>query len=179
MAGNNRQRKSSSSSFFSAFNIFKSKNRGGSHYDAAYDDGTRARKVWRSDEDNGHYGGALPDIDTRAEMFIRQYKRRVSESELFQLDPAVVFESLAHCISHSRSSLRFCRSVDSSLFLVKGFYLKRRCCDLNLCPVTLLIHVIVFSGKVSLGVTFRVQVRILHLSMLLLSFLLRHTPHSV
>ncbi|KAF7844767.1 uncharacterized protein G2W53_001672 [Senna tora] len=78
MAGNNRQRKSSSSSFFSAFNIFKSKNRGGGYYDA-YDDGTRARKVWRSDEDNGHHGGALPDIDMRAEMFIRQYKRRVSE----------------------------------------------------------------------------------------------------
>ncbi|KAF7844758.1 uncharacterized protein G2W53_001663 [Senna tora] len=89
MAGNNRQRKSSSSSFFSAFNIFKSKNRGGGYYDA-YEEGTRARKVWRSDEDNGHYGGALPDIDTRAEMFIRQYKRRVSESELFQLDPAAI-----------------------------------------------------------------------------------------
>ncbi|KAF7844759.1 uncharacterized protein G2W53_001664 [Senna tora] len=89
MAGNNRQRKSSSSSFFSAFNIFKSKNRGGSHYDA-YDDGTRARKVWRSDEDNGHHGVAEPGIDMRAEMFIRQYKRRVSESELFQLDPAAI-----------------------------------------------------------------------------------------
>ncbi|KAF7844764.1 uncharacterized protein G2W53_001669 [Senna tora] len=89
MAGNNRQRKSSSSSFFSAFNIFKSKNRGGGYYDA-YDDGTRARKVWRSDEDNGYHGGALPDIDTRAEMFIRQYKKRVSESELFQLDPATI-----------------------------------------------------------------------------------------
>ncbi|KAF7844766.1 uncharacterized protein G2W53_001671 [Senna tora] len=89
MAGNNRQRKSSSSSFFSAFNIFKSKNRGGSHYDA-YDDGTRARKVWRSDEDNGHHGVAEPGIDMRAEMFIRQYKRRVSESELFQIDPATI-----------------------------------------------------------------------------------------
>ncbi|KAF7844760.1 uncharacterized protein G2W53_001665 [Senna tora] len=83
--GNNRHRKSSSSSFFSSFNIFKSKNKGG-YYDA-YDDGTRARKVWRSDEDNGHYGVAEPGIDMKAEMFIRQYKRRVSESEIFQFDP--------------------------------------------------------------------------------------------
>ncbi|KAJ7973202.1 Ribosomal protein S12 [Quillaja saponaria] len=78
MGGNNRQRKTSSA--FSFFNFFKSKKpRGGSD---AYDDGSKARKIWPSDEDRGRWGVAEPDIDRKAEAFIAQYKKRVTESEL-------------------------------------------------------------------------------------------------
>ncbi|KAJ7977802.1 Ribosomal protein S12 [Quillaja saponaria] len=78
MGGNNRQRKTSNA--FSFFKFLKSKKpRGG--YDA-YDDGSSAWKVWTSDEDRGRWGVAEPDIDRKAEAFIAQYKKRVTESEL-------------------------------------------------------------------------------------------------
>lgn len=82
MGGNNRQRKSSS--FMSVFKIFKSNNRhrGGGGYHDAYEEGTRARKVWPSDEDRGRWGVAEPGIDMKAAAFIAQYKKRVSESEI-------------------------------------------------------------------------------------------------
>ncbi|KAI4301650.1 hypothetical protein L6164_034906 [Bauhinia variegata] len=81
MGGNNRQRKSSS--FMSVFGIFKSNNkhRGGGYYDA-YEESLRARKVWPSDEDRGRWGVADPRIDMKAEAFIAQYKKKVSESEI-------------------------------------------------------------------------------------------------
>lgn len=87
MAGN-RQRKSS---FMSVFNMFKSnRHRGGhnhnQHYDA-YEEVTRARKVWPSDEDRGRWGVAEPNIDMRAAAFIAQYKKRVSESEIHCAQP--------------------------------------------------------------------------------------------
>ncbi|KAI9099081.1 hypothetical protein QN277_021781 [Acacia crassicarpa] len=85
--GGNRQRKSSS--FMSVFNIFKSsRHRGGhQHHDAYHEEGTRARKVWPSDEDRGRWGVAEPGIDTRAAAFIAQYKKRVSESEVHCAQP--------------------------------------------------------------------------------------------
>ncbi|KAE9611897.1 hypothetical protein Lal_00048878 [Lupinus albus] len=81
--GGNKQRKSSFS-FFSIFNIFSSKKSRAVQYDA-YDS---SRKVWPSDYDRDQWGVAEPDIDKKAEAFILKYKRRVSESERFQLDPA-------------------------------------------------------------------------------------------
>ncbi|KAF7805019.1 hypothetical protein G2W53_044130 [Senna tora] len=81
MGGKNRQRKSSS--LMSVFNIFKSnsRHRGYSNEDG-YEEGTRARKVWPSDEDRGRWGVAEPGIDRRAAAFIAQYKKRVSDSEI-------------------------------------------------------------------------------------------------
>ncbi|KAK4273362.1 hypothetical protein QN277_021780 [Acacia crassicarpa] len=88
MGGNNNKQRKSSSGFMSVFSMFKSnkKNRGG--YDS-YDDGMKARtRVWPSDEDKGRWGAADPGIDIKAEAFIARYKRRVSESERFEIDPA-------------------------------------------------------------------------------------------
>ena len=82
MAGNNRQRKSSS--FFSVFGLFKSKKGKGGYYES-YD---QVSKPWPSDEDRGRWGVAEPGIDMKAEAFIAQYKKRILESELIQLDPA-------------------------------------------------------------------------------------------
>lgn len=48
----------------------------------------KARRVWPSDEDKGRWGVAEPGIDIKAEAFIARYKRRVSESERFEIDPA-------------------------------------------------------------------------------------------
>ncbi|KAK7392130.1 hypothetical protein VNO78_20560 [Psophocarpus tetragonolobus] len=82
MAGH-RQKKSSSG-FFSIFNIFSSKKGRGGYYDAS-DSGNR---VWPSDYDKGNWGVAEPNIDMKAEAFIAKYKKRVSESALYQIDPA-------------------------------------------------------------------------------------------
>ncbi|KAL2325651.1 hypothetical protein Fmac_024709 [Flemingia macrophylla] len=82
MAGN-RQKKPSSG-YFSIFNIFSSRKSRGGHYDAP-DSGYR---VWPSDEDKGNFGVAEPNIDIKAEAFIAMYKKRVSESAVYQLDPA-------------------------------------------------------------------------------------------
>ncbi|OIW13075.1 hypothetical protein TanjilG_17635 [Lupinus angustifolius] len=81
--GSNKHRKSSSG-FFSIFKIFSSKKSRAVQYDA-YDS---SRNVWPSDYDRDQWGAAEPDIDKKAEAFILKYKRRVSESERFQLDPA-------------------------------------------------------------------------------------------
>ncbi|KAK7269483.1 hypothetical protein RIF29_22212 [Crotalaria pallida] len=82
--GGNKQRKSSSS-FFSIFNIFSSKKSKGAAYYDAYDSGG---KVWPSDYDRDQWGAAEPGIDKKAEAFILNYKRRISESERFEFDPA-------------------------------------------------------------------------------------------
>ncbi|KAK8468024.1 hypothetical protein PHAVU_007G205600 [Phaseolus vulgaris] len=82
MAGN-RQKKSSSS-FFSIFNLFSSRKPRGGYYDAP----DSSRRVWPSDYDKGNWGVAEPNIDMKAEAFIAKYKKRVSESALYQLDPA-------------------------------------------------------------------------------------------
>ncbi|CAJ1977889.1 unnamed protein product [Sphenostylis stenocarpa] len=79
----NRQKKSSSS-FFSIFNIFSSKKPRGGYHDAP----DSSRRVWPSDYDRDNWGVAEPNIDMKAEAFIAKYKKRVSESELYQLDPA-------------------------------------------------------------------------------------------
>ncbi|CAJ2628958.1 unnamed protein product [Trifolium pratense] len=77
-------KKKSSSGCFSIFNIFSSKNKSrGGYYDYEY-----RRKTWPSDEDKGNWGVAEPNINMRAEDFIRKYKNRISESESYQLDPA-------------------------------------------------------------------------------------------
>jgi hypothetical protein len=77
-------KKKSSSGFFSIFKFFSSKNKyRGGYYD--YDSG---RKTWPSDEDRGNWGVAEPNINRRAEDFIRKYKNRISESERYQVDPA-------------------------------------------------------------------------------------------
>ncbi|KAK7278064.1 hypothetical protein RJT34_23087 [Clitoria ternatea] len=84
MGGNRQQhKKSSSSGFFSIFNMFSSKKSRGGDYDAS----DSWRKVWPSDYDKGNWGVAEPDIDIKAEAFIAKYKKRVSESALYQLDP--------------------------------------------------------------------------------------------
>ena len=83
MAGNNRQRKSSS--FLSVFGLFKPKKGKGGYYYKSYDE---VSKQWPSDEDRGRWGVAEPGIDMKAEAFIAQYKKRILESELIQLDPA-------------------------------------------------------------------------------------------
>ncbi|KAK7344307.1 hypothetical protein VNO77_13759 [Canavalia gladiata] len=82
--GGNRQRKSSSSSFKSVFNIFKSNNRQRGAYRDTYDDGPKQwTKNWTSDEDRGRWGVADPVIDSRATAFIAaHYKKRVSEPEI-------------------------------------------------------------------------------------------------
>jgi len=82
MAGN--RHKKSSSSFFSIFNVFSSKKHRGGYYDAP----DSSRRVWPSDYDKGNWGVAEPNIDMKAEAFIAKYKKRVSESALYQLDPA-------------------------------------------------------------------------------------------
>ncbi|KAK7392132.1 hypothetical protein VNO78_20562 [Psophocarpus tetragonolobus] len=83
MAGH-RQKKSSSG-FFSMFNIFTSrKPRGGGYYDAP----DSWHRVWPSDYDKGNWGVAEPNIDIKAEAFIAKYKKRASESALYQLEPA-------------------------------------------------------------------------------------------
>ncbi|KAK7278063.1 hypothetical protein RJT34_23086 [Clitoria ternatea] len=85
MGGNRKQhKKSSSSGFFSIFNMFSSRKSRGGYYDPS-DSG---RKVWPSDYDKGNWGVAEHDIDMKAEAFIAKYKQRVSESALYQLDPA-------------------------------------------------------------------------------------------
>ncbi|KAK7392131.1 hypothetical protein VNO78_20561 [Psophocarpus tetragonolobus] len=83
MAGH-RQKKSSSG-FFSLFNMFSSKKGRGGYHDAPADSGHR---VWPSDYDKGNWGVAEPNIDMKAEAFIAKYKKRVSESALYQIDPA-------------------------------------------------------------------------------------------
>ncbi|KAL2325640.1 hypothetical protein Fmac_024698 [Flemingia macrophylla] len=82
MAGN-RQKKSNPG-FLSIFNIFSSRKTRGGSYDAP-DSG---RRVWPSDYDKDNWGVAEPNIDMKAEAFIAKYKKRVSESEVYQLDPA-------------------------------------------------------------------------------------------
>ncbi|CAA2972023.1 Hypothetical predicted protein [Olea europaea subsp. europaea] len=69
MAGNNRQKKSSDSSF-SLFNIFKGKSSRGRRVveDTNYDS-MKACKVWPSDEDRGRYV-AKPGIDKLASTYI-------------------------------------------------------------------------------------------------------------
>lgn len=85
-ATGNRQKKSSSG-FFSFFKIFTSKNKSRTgYYDGTYTDS--GRKIWPSDDDKGNWGVAEPNINRRAEDFIRKYKNRVSESERYQFDPA-------------------------------------------------------------------------------------------
>ncbi|KAK7344308.1 hypothetical protein VNO77_13760 [Canavalia gladiata] len=81
--GGNRQKKSSSG-FFSIFNFFTCKKTRGVYYDAS-DSGA---KIWPSDYDKGNWGVAEPNIDKKAEAFIAKYKKRVSESALYQVDPA-------------------------------------------------------------------------------------------
>ncbi|CAJ2661001.1 unnamed protein product [Trifolium pratense] len=77
-------KKKSCSGCFSIFNIFSSKNKSRrGYYDYEY-----GRKTWPSDEDKGNWGVAEPNINRRAEDFIRKYKNRISESESYQLDPA-------------------------------------------------------------------------------------------
>ncbi|CAL5208727.1 unnamed protein product [Lathyrus oleraceus] len=83
MGGGNRQNKSSSG-FFSIFECFISKNK----HRAGYYDYDSGRRTWPSDEDKGNWGVAEPNINRRADDFIRKYKSRVSESELYQVDPA-------------------------------------------------------------------------------------------
>ena len=83
MAAGNRQRKSSSG-FFSIFNIFSSRKPRGGYSDAP----DSWRRVYPSDYDKGNWGVAEPNIDMKAEAFIAKYKKRVSESALYQLDPA-------------------------------------------------------------------------------------------
>lgn len=83
MAGN-RQKKSSSG-LLSIFNIFSSKKPRGNYYDVP--DSGRMR-VWHSDDDKGNWGVADPNINKKAEDFIRKYKKHVSESARYQLDPA-------------------------------------------------------------------------------------------
>ncbi|KEH16428.1 DUF761 domain protein [Medicago truncatula] len=83
MGGGNRRNKSSTS-FFSIFNCFTSKNKYRSGY---YDD--CGRKTWPSDEDKGNWGVAEPNINRRAEDFIRKCKNRISESDSYQVDPAL------------------------------------------------------------------------------------------
>ena len=82
MGGGNGKNKSSSG-FFSIFSCFTSKNKTRAGY---YDD--CGCKTWPSDEDKGNWGVAEPNINRRAEDFIRKYKNRVSESERYQVDPA-------------------------------------------------------------------------------------------
>ncbi|TKY52355.1 hypothetical protein E2542_SST23876 [Spatholobus suberectus] len=82
MAGN-RQKKSSSG-FFSIFNIFTSRKPRAGYYDRP-DSGSR---IWHSDDDKGNWGVAEPNIDMKAEAFIAEYKKRVSESALYQVNPA-------------------------------------------------------------------------------------------
>ncbi|KEH43133.1 hypothetical protein MTR_1g484990 [Medicago truncatula] len=77
-----RQNKSSSG-FFSIFSCFTSKNK----YRAGYYDDC-GRKTWPSDDDKGNWGVAEPNINRRAEDFIRKYKNRISESERYQVDPS-------------------------------------------------------------------------------------------
>lgn len=82
--GGNRQKKSSSSSgFFSMFNIFSSKK----HCKAGYHDSCDHGKVWPSDYDKGNWGVADPAINIKADAFIRKYKQRASESSCYQVDP--------------------------------------------------------------------------------------------
>ena len=83
MAGGNRQKKSSSG-FFSIFSIFSSRKSKGGYSDAP----DSWRRVYPSDYDKGNWGVAEPNIDMKAEAFIAKYKKRVSESALYQLDPA-------------------------------------------------------------------------------------------
>ncbi|XP_054799970.1 uncharacterized protein LOC129304366 [Prosopis cineraria] len=90
MAGNNRQRKSSSSSSFtSIFNIFRSSRR--EDYSEHSGEGTSMgwTKVWRSDEDRGQWGAAEPGIDKKAADFIARYKKKVTESEVHCLQAPV------------------------------------------------------------------------------------------
>ncbi|CAA3009086.1 Hypothetical predicted protein [Olea europaea subsp. europaea] len=68
MAGNNRQKKSSSPSF-SLFNIFKGKSSRTSKWDSTRDDSLKAYKVWPSDEDRGQWV-AEPGIDQKASVYI-------------------------------------------------------------------------------------------------------------
>ena len=82
MGGGNGKNKSSSG-FFSIFSCFTSKNK----YRAGYFDDC-GRKTWPSDDDKGNWGVAEPNINRRAEDFIRKYKNRISESERYQVDPA-------------------------------------------------------------------------------------------
>ncbi|KAG4907266.1 hypothetical protein JHK82_055927 [Glycine max] len=82
MAGN--RHKKSSSGFFSIFNIFSSRTPRGGYSDAP----DSWRRVYPSDYDKGNWGVAEPNIDMKAEAFIAKYKKRVSESALYQLDPA-------------------------------------------------------------------------------------------
>ncbi|KAL5068890.1 hypothetical protein RYX36_019777 [Vicia faba] len=84
MGGGNRQNKSSSC-FVSIFDCFKSKNK----HRAGYYDYDAGRRTWPSDEDKGNWGVAEPNINMRADDFIRKYKKRVTESECFEVEPAV------------------------------------------------------------------------------------------
>lgn len=76
MAGNNRQKKSSSGPF-SLFNIFKGKSSRGRR--AAEDtfppDSLKAYKVWPSDQDEGRYV-ADPGIDKKASLYISAMKKK-------------------------------------------------------------------------------------------------------
>ncbi|TKY52354.1 Nematode resistance protein HSPRO1 [Spatholobus suberectus] len=56
----------------------------GGYYDRP-DSGSR---IWHSDDDKGNWGVAEPNIDMKAEAFIAEYKKRVSESALYQVNPA-------------------------------------------------------------------------------------------
>jgi len=83
MGGGNGKNKSSAG-FFSIFSCFTSKNK----YRAGYYDDC-GRKPWPSDDDKGNWGVAEPNINRRAEDFIRKYKNRILESERYQVDPAL------------------------------------------------------------------------------------------
>lgn len=81
--GGNRQKKSSSG-FFSIFNIFSSKRTRAGYCDA----NEYGLRVWPSDDDKGTWGVAEPNIDMKADAFIKKYKNRVSQSACYQVDPA-------------------------------------------------------------------------------------------
>ena len=81
MGGNSRQKKSTNSSSFSVFNLFKSRRarRSGDDYYNTHDDAPSARsRVWPSDEDRGEWGVAKPGIDKIAEAFIAKIHKNIA-----------------------------------------------------------------------------------------------------
>ncbi|PNX71879.1 hypothetical protein L195_g027765 [Trifolium pratense] len=77
-------KKNSSSGFFSILKFFSSKNKSRAGYcDSDYDS---RRKRWPSDEDQGIWGAAIPNIDIKAQEFIDKHYNRISKSEHHQDD---------------------------------------------------------------------------------------------
>ncbi|KAK4282677.1 hypothetical protein QN277_014024 [Acacia crassicarpa] len=75
------QRRSSSSSLMSIFNIFRSGGRREECY-SSVDEETAAMQGWtkvrKSDEDQGQWGPSEPDIDMKAAAFIARYRKKVT-----------------------------------------------------------------------------------------------------